>query len=201
MPRFFSRLSSVYDTPALQATVYRPPQDEILAELRRSGARRVADVGCGTGILAGRVSAELAVDAVFGFDASDGMLAEARSGHPGLPLVECRSESLPLAAGAVDAVVSSHAFHWFDHAAALSEFRRILAPGGLLAVAIVNPRTAVGSRVTSMSTAGAGDFPTAHSMRRLFEDAGFEQVRQRRVRRGPFRALSPDVVTTGRAPG
>ena len=186
--------------PALQATVYRPPQDEILAELRRSGARRVADVGCGTGILAGRVQAEPAVDVVFGFDASDGMLDEARSSHPELALVRCRSEAMPLVEGAVDAVVSSHAFHWFDHAAALSEFRRIMRPGGLLAVAILNPRTPMGSRVTSLSTGGAGNFPTANTMRQLFEQAGFEQVRQRRVRRGPFRLLSPDVLTTGRAP-
>jgi ubiquinone/menaquinone biosynthesis C-methylase UbiE len=36
--------------------VYRPAQNEVIAALKHSGARSVADIACGTGILADRIS-------------------------------------------------------------------------------------------------------------------------------------------------
>jgi ubiquinone/menaquinone biosynthesis C-methylase UbiE len=193
--RLFDRLSAVYDTPAVQSVVYRPPQDEIIRELRRRGSSRVADVGCGTGILAARVRTECEPRLVFGFDASEGMLAQARSRSTRVTWARARSEALPVPDGSLDAVVSSHAFHFFDQPAALAEFRRVLAPGGVLVVVVVNPRTSVGSRVVSLGTAGAGLFPNQQMMRRLVLDAGFAEVVQHRVHRFALGALSPDVVT------
>jgi SAM-dependent methyltransferase len=40
------------DLPSVQRTVYRPPQDAVVAALRETACRRVLDVGCGTGQLA-----------------------------------------------------------------------------------------------------------------------------------------------------
>ncbi len=197
--RLFDRVSAVYDTPAVQSLMYRPPQDEIIGELRRRGSRRIADVGCGTGILATRILAELRPDRVYGFDASEGMLEHARGRSRAVTWMLARSESLPLSGQSLDAVVSSHAFHFFDQPAALAEFRRVLVPGGVVAIVIVNPRTRVGSRLTSLSTARAGLFPDERSMRRLLLDAGFGAVAQHRVRRGPLGVLSPDLVSVGEA--
>jgi ubiquinone/menaquinone biosynthesis C-methylase UbiE len=198
--RLFDRLSSVYDTPAVQAVMYRPAQDEIIGELRRSGSKRIADVGCGTGILASRIASQLNPDHIYGFDLSTGMLSQARARSEQVEWVEAPSESLPLDDGSLDAVVSSHAFHFFEQPRSLGEFHRVLRPGGLLAVVIVNPRTPAGGRLVTMSSGGAGRFPDQRAMSRLFSDAGFASVTQRRVRRGPLSLLSPDLLTVASRP-
>lgn len=111
------------------------------------------------------------------------------------------SESLPIRGASLDAVVSSHAFHFFDQAAAVEEFRRVLKPGGIVALAVMVPRTLVGQSVVDLSIAGAGHFPRQDELTGLFRAAGFADVRRRRVRRGPFRLTSPDVVIVASAPG
>jgi SAM-dependent methyltransferase len=57
-----------------------------------------------------------------------------RSVVPGVPVARGLAERLPLCAGSVDAVVVAEAFHWFDVATALEEVRRVLRPGGGLAL-------------------------------------------------------------------
>src|SRR5947208_863756 len=55
---------------------------------------------------------------------------------------------LPVRDAAVDAVVSTEAFHWFpDPDAALAEFFRVLTPRGRAVVALVNVRRAEISRL------------------------------------------------------
>lgn len=46
---FFDLWSHVYDLPVVQWAIYRPVQEAVLGELRRPLARRILDVGCGTG--------------------------------------------------------------------------------------------------------------------------------------------------------
>lgn len=198
--RLFDRLSSIYDAALLQTVVYRPAQDEIVSVIRRLGAGRIADIGCGTGILAARIGTGLPGSTVIGCDLSDGMLGVARQRPAPVAWVRAPADALPLASGSLDAVVSSHAFHFFDQAAALAEFHRVLAPGGVAAVVIINPLTRGGTRLVQASIAGAGRFPDQRLMRRLFAEAGFESVEQRRVRRGGVRVLSPDLLTVGRRP-
>ena len=200
VPRLFDRISRVYDASVLQAVVYRPPQDAILRELRKRGVGRAADVGCGTGILAARIRAELGPEAVYGCDLSAGMLEQARNRSGAVLWMLAPTESLPFRSASLDAVVSSHAFHFFDQAAAVEEFRRVLKPTGIVAVAVMAPRTRSGSRAVDLSLGGAGHFPQQAELRGLFEAAGFRDIRQRRVRRGPFQMASPDVLTVAQAP-
>jgi SAM-dependent methyltransferase len=47
---------------------------------------------------------------------------------------EGTAEEIPLPDASVDAVAVADAFHWFDQARALAEIRRVLRPGGGLAV-------------------------------------------------------------------
>jgi SAM-dependent methyltransferase len=44
------------------------------------------------------------------------------------------AEEIPLPDASVNAVTVADGFHWFDHAKALAEIRRVLTPGGGLAV-------------------------------------------------------------------
>jgi SAM-dependent methyltransferase len=44
------------------------------------------------------------------------------------------AEAIPLADGAVDAVTVAQAFHWFDADRALAEIRRVMRPGGGVAL-------------------------------------------------------------------
>ena len=78
--RMWSFLAPAYDLRSLQQRfVYRPPHDEVIAQLRAHGSRKIADIACGTGILSDRIERELHPDQIYGIDMSDGMLNQARA--------------------------------------------------------------------------------------------------------------------------
>ena len=81
--RFWNFAAPAYDLEVLQRWVYRPAQDEMITQLQTHEARRVADIACGTGILADRIERELHPDEVYGVDMSEGMLARLEHGRPG----------------------------------------------------------------------------------------------------------------------
>ncbi|MBO0679918.1 methyltransferase domain-containing protein [Mycolicibacterium sp. S2-37] len=195
--RFWSIAAPVYDTQVLQRWVYRPAQDEVIAALRERGSRRIADVGCGTGILADRIQRELEPDEVFGVDMSEGMLAQASARSTRVWWMRGPAEKLPFADGALEAVVSTSAFHFFDQPAALRDFHRVLAPGGLAAVATISV-----SYPEALDRLTAGRFNPAHNpspaeLRALFSDAGFTVVDQRPVGRPLWTKVINDVITVG----
>ena len=195
--RVFDRVSRLYDLPALQLLVYRPAQDMAIDELRAAGSKRVLDVGCGTGIFATRVRDELDGEVVCGCDLSPGMLAQAAARSERVGWIQGDSGRLPLGTTTVDAVVCTEAFHFFDQPAALAEFRRVLVPGGLLLVAMINPRTGGGRHLLeaqARTTMGAGTWPTQKDMRRMVAVAGFDNRDQRRVGRVLSRVI-PTVLT------
>jgi hypothetical protein len=47
--QFWSIAAPLYDLPFLQQWGYRPAHDEVIAALDDCGARKVADIACGTG--------------------------------------------------------------------------------------------------------------------------------------------------------
>jgi ubiquinone/menaquinone biosynthesis C-methylase UbiE len=136
---------------------------------------------------------------VVGCDFSRGMLAQARARSEALALARGDAQHLPFAAGAFDAVVSTEAFHWFpDPEAALAGFRRVLAPGGRLLVAFVNPPFEALSRAAHAVSVALGEplrWPTPGALRRQLEAAGFRVVSQRRIFRLPAPLLLPPVLT------
>ena len=104
--------------------------DEVVDLLVTPGARRVVDLGAGTGKLT-RVLLERGLDVV-AVEPSAGMRAEFARVLPGVPVLAGRAEALPLDAGSVDAVVAGQAWHWVDPARAVAEVARVLGPGGSL---------------------------------------------------------------------
>lgn len=183
---FFDLWSRVYDLRAVQWAFYRPVHQAVLRELRRPPARRILDVGCGTGILTERLARELDAELVCGCDFSIGMLEHARTRRAG-PWVQADAQRLPVSKGSIDVVVSTESFHWFpDPDAALAEFRRVLVPNGRLLVGVVNMRTASMSLVASAIAARLGEpahWTTRAEMKHRVERAGFRVVRQHRVAR------------------
>lgn len=190
----WSVLSPAYDLPFLQHWVYRPPHDEVIAALRVHQSRRVADIACGTGILSDRIERELQPDAVHGVDMSDGMLAQARTKSDRVHWLRGSAEQLPFDDGTLDAVVTTSAFHFFDQPAALREFHRVLAPGGLVAVATLSARRHL---LQLPSHWKPQHNPPPAEMQALFEEAGFTVSDQHRIRRPVWTQIISDLITVG----
>ncbi|RMI27922.1 class I SAM-dependent methyltransferase [Nocardia stercoris] len=193
----FDRLAQAYDFPLLQRVVYQPPQDEAIAELRAARSRRVADIGCGTGVLTTRIDRVLAPEQVFGVDPSAGMLAQARARSNRITWLESCAEELPFEDRALDAVVTTTAFHFFDQPAALREFARVLEPGGLVVIATVHfdgPLVRPLQELTRHSLSPAHT-PSPAETRMLLDEAGFTVTDQRRISRKLPNWLVPDVIT------
>src|ERR1700760_4579090 len=105
--QMWSFLAPVYDLPVLQQFVYRPPHDEVIAQLRAHGSRKIADIACGTGILSDRIERELHPDEIYGVDMSDGMLNQARARSDRVQWLKGPAEQQPLHDGALPAVVAA----------------------------------------------------------------------------------------------
>ncbi|QLY28044.1 class I SAM-dependent methyltransferase [Nocardia huaxiensis] len=195
---FFSVASLGYDLPILQWYLYRPPQDDVVRALEAAGARTVADIGCGTGILTSRLARDL--DTVWGIDMSPGMLAKARRRNPAVRWRNEPAEQLSLPDASVDAVTTTTAFHFFDQARALREFHRVLRPGGVAVVCTpaTDARWARPIQRSSARRLMPAHAPTSAEIRKVFQDAGFEIVEQRAVTRPWYSRWVPDVITVGK---
>jgi ubiquinone/menaquinone biosynthesis C-methylase UbiE len=194
--RMWTFLAPAYDLPILQRWIYRPPHDEVIAQLRSHGSRKIADIACGTGILSDRIQRELHPDEIYGVDMSDGMLAQARSRSDRVKFLRAPAEQLPFDDGALDAVVTTSAFHFFDQPAALREFHRVLASGGLVAV------SALSTRQPLLQASAANRWKPQHNaspaeMRTLFEDAGLAVSDQHRIQRARWTRVVSDLITVG----
>ncbi|MGW0162061.1 class I SAM-dependent methyltransferase [Mycobacterium sp. NPDC003323] len=198
--KFWSFAAPAYDTGCLQRLVYKPAQDEVIAQLRQRGCTQIADIACGTGILADRIQRELRPEEVYGLDMSDGMLAQARKRSAQIRWMTAPAEELPFRDEFLDAVVTTSAFHFFDQPSALAEFHRVLGPGGMVAVTTMSPRQPFPPLHALSAGLGApAHAPTPDAMRQLFEDAGFLVDDQHRVRR-PFWTPISDLITVGIKP-
>lgn len=119
---------------------YRPGYpDELYGLLQRDAGLKtgspVADLGSGTGLLT-----KLFLDhghRVYAVEPNAEMRRAAETqfaGEPNFVNVSGRAEATTLPAQCVDLVAAGQAFHWFDPVAARLEIRRILRPGGQVAL-------------------------------------------------------------------
>ena len=117
-----------------------PPQ-EIVASLHLQPGWTVADIGAGTGYFALPIAAALGgAGRVYAVDVSPEMLARLRqrlteAGLGGVEFVEAEATATTLPAGSCDCALLANVWHEFDdRAAVLAEMRRILRPGGQIAL-------------------------------------------------------------------
>lgn len=95
--------------------------------------QQVLDVGCGPGDLAA-AAASRGADTV-GIDVAPSMVRRAALAYPAIPFRVGSFESIPAGAGAFDAVLGNFVLHHVGRPElALAEARRVLRPGGWLAL-------------------------------------------------------------------
>jgi malonyl-CoA O-methyltransferase len=158
----FSRGAASYDAHAVAQARAR---DRVAALLGRHApdARRILDVGAGTGALAARLGAERHGGRLTLADLAPGMCRAARATCPAAGVVRADAEALPFREGRFDAVVSSSTFQWLERLEpALGEVRRALAPGGTVVVALFAERTLRELRESWIAVAGPAGAARIH---------------------------------------
>lgn len=125
-----SRATSFHQAADAYARARPSYLPEAVAWMLPDAARRVADVGAGTG----KLSAVIAATGrdVVAVDPDAGMLRKLEAEHPGIRTLVGSAEQLPLDDASVDAVAFGQAWHWVDPPAAAVEAARVLRPGGTL---------------------------------------------------------------------
>jgi SAM-dependent methyltransferase len=147
----------------------------ILAALALGPEDRLLDVGCGGGLLL-RAALESGAT-VTGVDHSDEMVRLARERAPEAEVLLGDAQQLPFADAAFTAVAMSIVFFFLsDPVAALSECRRVLAPGGRLAVYTTAPALR-GTPAAPEPLASRGRFYEDEELAGLARQAGLASVR------------------------
>ncbi|HZO95405.1 MAG TPA: class I SAM-dependent methyltransferase [Candidatus Baltobacteraceae bacterium] len=130
----FADPASYDDVAAAYDFFWPSPSPEVYQVLDDHGIRTgsILDVGIGTGLASLPLAQRGA--RITGIDPSPGMLALARVRLPDAELVAGRAEELPFADRSFDAAISCETFHWVDQPRALAELRRVVRPGGAVAI-------------------------------------------------------------------
>jgi SAM-dependent methyltransferase len=113
---------------------YRPGYPEALIAFVAAvapGQALALDVATGNGQAAQLLAGHF--DRVLASDASAAQLRQAQP-HPRVHYLRHRAEQLPLRAGVADAIAVAQAAHWFDLDSFYQEARRVLRPGGVVAL-------------------------------------------------------------------
>jgi SAM-dependent methyltransferase len=142
----------------------------ILDALALGPGDRLLEIGCGGGLL---LRDALAAGAsATGLDHSEDMVAVARARAPGATVVLGEAERLPFARDAFTAVAMSVVFLFLDDpVAVLRECRRVLAPGGRLAVYTTGPELR-GTPAAPEPLAAHSHFHTDAGLAALAREAG-----------------------------
>ncbi len=170
---------------------YRPGYPQAIVELLRQACGLapesvVADVGCGTGLLA-RLFIENG-NTVWGVEPNAAMRQAGErllQGQARFRSVAGSAEETTLPAASADFIVAGQSFHWFDAQAARGEFARVLRPGGWVAVIWNERQTNASPFLRSYETLlrdfgtdyaeVAANYPRTRQMEEFFGPGAFQQ--------------------------
>ena len=139
------------------------------------------DVGCGTGALAQTLLDIAWPGAVTGVDPSPEFIAEARKRIPAVRFEVASAERLPFPDASFDAAAASLCLQYSaDPAAAASELRRVLRPGGVAGATVWAPGGMEALARMQELAQGPPRQPSPvaspEALNRLFVDSGFRDV-------------------------
>jgi ubiquinone/menaquinone biosynthesis C-methylase UbiE len=172
----------------LVGPLFRPFAEQLVARAAPARGDSVIDVACGTGIVARVVRNRLGPDSrVVGVDVSPAMLAVARAVDQTIDWRQGDATSLPVSDDERFTVRTCHQGLQFmpDKPAAVREMRRVLAPGGRVAIATwcslddlpgMLELNAVVERHVGRIADSRHSFGDAAAMKHLLVDAGFGDV-------------------------
>jgi len=186
--------AEIYERHMVPA-IFGPWAEDLLALATPKRGERVLDVACGTGVVARLVAQRVGPSGtVVGFDLNPGMLTVARAlPQPHGAQIEWREgnvSAIPLPDVAFDLVLCQQGLQFFpDRPAALREMRRVLVPGGRLALSVWRSMehtpafaalaTALGRLIAPEAAAimqGPFALGSAEDLRTLIIGAGFGDV-------------------------
>ena len=141
--RSFDRAAKTYDAAGV---LHKEVRENLLERLQLAALepRVVLDAGAGTGHASRALKRRYPKASVIALDFSRGMLLEADRQQSWLrpfARVCADAELLPFADGSVDLIVSNLLLQWCRPDALFAEFRRVLAPQGLLSFSAFGPDT------------------------------------------------------------
>jgi ubiquinone/menaquinone biosynthesis C-methylase UbiE len=177
----------------LVPAVFGPWADELLRRAAPPPGARVLDVGCGTGVVT-RAAARIVGPrgAVTGLDMNPAMLEVARhipveegSGH--ITWVQSAADQIALPDATFDLITCQQVLQFVpDRGAVLREFRRLLAPGGRVAIAAwaaadLHPfqqgvDVAIARHTGQPALVAGFALSDPDEIRQLLEDAGFQVI-------------------------
>jgi len=184
-------LAKSYDG-MFQTPVHRWENDELYRRLHACGLNsfdRVADIGCGTGLLLDGYPISAAT--YQGVDISEGMLREARSKHPHHVFLKGSASQLPIGSRSVDFAVSTFAITYFpDIGQALAEMNRVLRKGGNYFVTFLTRRRVEIDAVHANGFKLPTNLLGPAEIRNAFARAGFKSCYVEGFRALPERVLN-----------
>jgi ubiquinone/menaquinone biosynthesis C-methylase UbiE len=192
----FEAWADSYDRSLLNRFLFHPAYTLLMEEIARWHTEHarpfcVLDIGCGTGTLAGWLSATDWPVATVGLDYAAGMCREAaiKAERAGIGhrarFIAGDSEHLPFPDASFDVVTCSNSFHHYPHQqAVVNEMHRVLAPGGRLILIDGFRDNAMGWVVfDQIITRVEGHvyhapWPVVDT---YFRQAGFQNIRRRKI--------------------
>ncbi len=142
----------------------------------------ILDVGAGTGVIASKVAAMC--DEVFALEPRQDRVDYMKRKFPEVKAFDGVAENVQFPESYFTKIYSVSAFHHFrDQDQAVSEFDRILKPGGIALIHELYPKSSIAKmerRISKMN------FQTPESLKEKFAAVGFQERKLERTKQGYF---------------